>query len=238
VLGQNFLDTISEIGAHAARSAAMGAQAVSEAEATTRTIDELETVSQQIGEVTAIIANIAAQTNLLALNATIEAARAGEHGRGFAVVASEVKSLSAQTTRAVGTIATMVETIRKSSGRSATALTSVASAIENLNDAAGNISHAVDERIRAAADIADSVGHAAINVSQVTTAISAIDVFADETAQGAAMLRAAALEIAEQMAAIRHDVDSFSADLARPGQHGMLTASPDLRPVAGYASAA
>ena len=238
MLGQNFLDTISEIGAHAARSAAMGAQAVSDAEATTLAIDELEAVSQQIGEVTAIIANIAAQTNLLALNATIEAARAGEHGRGFAVVASEVKSLSAQTTRAVATIATMVETIRTSTGRSAVALASVGSAIENLNDAAGNISHAVDERIRAAADIADSVGHAAVNVSQVTMAIAAIDVVADETAQGAAFLREAALEIAEQMAAIRHDVDSFLADIAETSQHDMLTAAPDLRLASSYRAAA
>jgi methyl-accepting chemotaxis protein len=233
VLGQNFLDTISEIGAHAARSAAMGAQAVADAEVTTSAIDELEAVSQRIGEVTGIIANIAAQTNLLALNATIEAARAGEHGRGFAVVASEVKSLSAQTTRAVGTIATMVETIRKSSGLSAVALSSVASAIETLNEAASDISHAVDERIRAAADIADSVGHAAVNVSQVTTAIAAIDVVADETAQGAAFLREAALEIAEQMAAIRRDVESFSADIAETGQHEMLAATPDLRLVTG-----
>lgn len=236
-LGQNFLDTISEIGTHAARSAAMGAQAVADAEETTLAIDELKAVSQQIGDVTAIIANIAAQTNLLALNATIEAARAGEHGRGFAIVASEVKSLSGQTTRAVGTIASMVESIRKSSGRSAVALTSVASAIDNLNDAASNISHAVDERIRAAADLADSVGHAAVNVSQVTTAISAIDVVADETAQGAVFLRAAALEIAEQMAAIRHDVESFSADLAESGQHDMLAAASDLERVPGYRSA-
>lgn len=238
VLGQNYLDTISEIGAHAARSAAMGAQAVADAEETTLAIDDLKAISQQIGEVTAIIANIASQTNLLALNATIEAARAGEHGRGFAIVASEVKSLSGQTTRAVGTIATMVESIRKSSGRSAVALTAVASAIENLNDAANNISHAVDERIRAAADIADSVGTAAINVSQVTSAISAIDVVADQTAQGADDLRAAALEIAEQMAAIRHDVESFSADLAESGQQDKLAAASSLELVPGYRSAA
>lgn len=237
ILGQNYLDTISEIGAHAARSAEMGAQAVADAEETTLAIDALKAISQQIGEVTAIIANIAAQTNLLALNATIEAARAGEHGRGFAIVASEVKSLSGQTTRAVGTIATMVESIRKSSGRSAVALTAVAGAIETLNDAAKNISHAVDERVRAAADIADSVGTAAINVSQVTSAIAAIDIVADQTAQGADNLRAAALEIAEQMAAIRRDVESFSADLTESGQHDKLAAASTLELVPGYRKA-
>jgi methyl-accepting chemotaxis protein len=214
VLGQEFRETISEIGAHAARSASMGAQAVAEAEATTITIDELEAVSQQIGEVTAIIAGIAAQTNLLALNATIEAARAGEHGRGFAVVASEVKDLSAQTTKAVATIGTMVETIRASAARSALAMTSVVGSITSLNDAAGQIAAAVEERIYAAATIADSVGQAAANVNQVTGAIAGIEQVAAETSQQAGLLRSAAIEIAEQTTAIRDEVESFSADLA------------------------
>lgn len=212
--GQEFLQTITRIGEHAARSALMGVGAVREADETSAMIDELTTMSEQIGAVTTLIARIAQQTNLLALNATIEAARAGEQGRGFAVVAGEVKSLAAGTTRAVATIADVVAKIRGSTERSVGAIRSVATSIRGLNEASAAIAEAVEERVRAAANMAECVGHAASDVNYVTAAIGAIEAIAGETVQGVGFFRSAATEISEQTSAIRCDVESLAASLA------------------------
>ncbi len=208
-VGQDFLATISRIGEHAARSARMGVEAVNLTEMTSATVDELTATTDQIGAMTALIAGIAHQTNLLALNATIEAARAGEQGRGFAVVAGEVKSLAAETAKAVATIADMATTIRGSTERSVDAIRSIAVSIRGLNQTTADIADAVDERVKAAASLADSVGQAASTSGYVPSAIQKIEIVADETAQGAGLLRDIATEIAEQAIAIRHGVDSY-----------------------------
>ncbi len=66
---------------------------------------------QEITSIIGMIDSISAQTNLLALNAAIEAARAGESGRGFAVVADEVRKLAVQSSEAVNSITTIINSI-------------------------------------------------------------------------------------------------------------------------------
>lgn len=75
-------------------------------------ISQLDAKSLEIGSIIQTIGEISRQTNLLALNAAIEAARAGEQGKGFAVVAEEVRKLAEESTRAAGSIGTLVDEIQ------------------------------------------------------------------------------------------------------------------------------
>ena len=66
---------------------------------------------EKIDELANAIKEIADQTGLLSLNASIEAARAGEAGRGFSVVASEIGKLADQSSKTVGSIASIVQEV-------------------------------------------------------------------------------------------------------------------------------
>ncbi len=101
-------------------------------------MSRINDASKKIGNIISEIESIASQTNLLSLNASIEAARAGEAGRGFSVVADQIRQLAEQSSksavdtrmliegamleidngnkvadRAVASIETVVEGIRK-----------------------------------------------------------------------------------------------------------------------------
>lgn len=72
-------------------------------------MDRINETSQKIGNIISEIENIASQTNLLSLNASIEAARAGEAGRGFAVVADQIRQLAEQSSKSAVDTRTLIE---------------------------------------------------------------------------------------------------------------------------------
>ncbi|MCM1045495.1 MAG: methyl-accepting chemotaxis protein [Candidatus Gastranaerophilales bacterium] len=65
--------------------------------------------SQKIGNIISEIESIASQTNLLSLNASIEAARAGDAGRGFAVVADQIRQLADQSSKSAVDTRALIE---------------------------------------------------------------------------------------------------------------------------------
>ena len=229
--GGEFFDMISHISHQATQSATIGVSAVSETAVTSGTIDELTTMSKQIETIINLIARVADQTNLLALNATIEASRAGEQGRGFAVVAQEVKQLASKTSASVQSIAAMVAGIRNTTARSVEAIDGVTRSIRGLNEATALIAEAVGERVSAAAAMTQDISQAASHVNTVCAAIGEIERTADETAQGAHVLRLAAQEIAANVAAIEAEVERHAADLTQhnrtaAGLTGLHQSSP------------
>ncbi|MBQ4523276.1 MAG: methyl-accepting chemotaxis protein [Lachnospiraceae bacterium] len=82
-------------------------------ESVSEKIQTISGVIENVKGIVSVIGDISSQTQLLSLNASIEAARAGEAGRGFAVVAQSISDLSEDTSKQVGAITGIINTLVK-----------------------------------------------------------------------------------------------------------------------------
>lgn len=110
-------------------------------------MDRINEASQQIGNIISEIENIASETNMLSLNASIEAARAGEAGRGFSVVADQIRQLAEQSSKsAVDTRALIEGTVKevkngnKVADRAVASLATVVEGIRKVADSSQELS--------------------------------------------------------------------------------------------------
>ncbi len=173
--------------------------------------DGLVATVGEIDQVAGMIQAIASQTNLLALNATIEATGAGEAGRGFAVVAQEVKTLAAETTRAL-------DSIREKTGAVAGIVAGVRDATQSMSSVVaqiGSVSQAITGSVRMQSDatqrIAESVDGAADRSRQVSDTLAGVNQVAGRTRTGAEQILAAVADLNRQAAALQQEAQAFVA---------------------------
>ena len=173
--------------------------------------DGLVSTVGEIDQVVGMIQAIASQTNLLALNATIEAARAGEAGRGFAVVAQEVKTLAAETTKALGNIrdktgavAGIIDGVRE-------ATQSMSSVIVQIDTVSQAITGSVRMQSEATQRIAESVDGAAHRSRRVSETVAGVNDVAGRTRSGAEQILRAVADLNRQAAALQQEAQAFVA---------------------------
>ena len=179
----------------AARGGAVVAQVVS-------TMEEINTSARKISDIIGVIDGIAFQTNILALNAAVEAARAGEQGRGFAVVASEVRSLAGRSAQAakeikslIGISVDKVDSGSKLVVEAGRTMTEIVSSVQRVSHIMGEIS------------LASSVQNDGI--SQVNTAVIALDQMTQQNAALVEQSAAAAESLREQAQRLSALVSTF-----------------------------
>ena len=202
---------MNDIDAQLANAAGVVAEATRRADVAVANADGLNPAVDDIEKVAGMIHAIAGQTNLLALTATIEAARAGEAGRGFAVVAQEVKTLAAQTTRALGHIQDRTGSMGQIIDGVRTATQSMSSAIAQIETVARAITGSVKLQNQATQKIAESVEGAALRSRQVSDAIAGVNEFVARTHTGARQISQAVADLNRQAAALQDEAQDFVA---------------------------
>ncbi len=104
-------------------------------------------------EILKFVSDVAASSNLLGLNAAIEAARAGEHGRGFSVVASEIRKMADNSSDAVKSIKTILQSVKTETVTVVNTLTNTAMLGERQAAAAEEISASMEELASSATEV-------------------------------------------------------------------------------------
>lgn len=201
--------SINEINHQIGDSVKVAAACVTEAEATSEVMQELSKSANDIGNVVKLIEEIASQVNLLALNATIEAARAGEAGRGFAVVANEVKNLANQVANAAGDITRQVGGIQGQTGRAVETIASITDTIRRVNEISTAIASAVEEQGAATREIARSIQETAAGTNNVTQNISSVTKAASETSSVSGHVFETAKQLSDEANALKSVVEGF-----------------------------
>ena len=205
--------SIQEIGRQISQSTAITTQATRQAEETANKVGGLAEATGRIGEVVKLIQDIASQTNLLALNATIEAARAGEAGKGFAVVASEVKQLANQTAKATEEIAQHIAGVQSATQVTVSAIGAIGQTITTINQITSTIAAAIEEQNATTGEIARNVQQAAQGTQEMSVNVLQVNQAATQTGTAAAQVLGASNELSQQAEALRHEVETFLANV-------------------------
>lgn len=181
---------------------------------------EKSRVVTEIGVLTENILNITEETSLLALNASIEAARAGDAGKGFAVVADEIGKLAANSAEAAEQIqnvsSVVIEAVNELAEKAEvitrfldeTAMNGYAKLLETSKSYQKDVGD-MDEMMQM---FSEQSGLVKGNVDQIKESIYAVNIAAEESAQGITNVTGMTVDLSsgvadiEQAAAINNQI--------------------------------
>lgn len=156
--------------------------------------------AQQIGNIISEIENIASETNMLSLNASIEAARAGEAGRGFSVVADQIRQLAEQSSKsAVDTRALIegaVKEVKNGNKVADRAVASLATVVEGIR----KVADSSKELSIISTNQSATMGEAELGVNQISDVIQTNAAVAQESSATSEELSAQATTLDELIA--------------------------------------
>lgn len=156
--------------------------------------------SHKIGNIISEIENIASETNMLSLNASIEAARAGEAGRGFSVVADQIRQLAEQSSKsAVDTRALIEGTMREVENGNKVAERAVAS-LATVVEGIRKVAESSKELSAISSNQMATMKEAELGVDQISDVIQTNAAVAEESSATSEELSAQAISLDELIA--------------------------------------
>ncbi len=215
----------NQLAASASQVAARGGTVVAQV---VSTMEEINTSARKISDIISVIDGIAFQTNILALNAAVEAARAGEQGRGFAVVASEVRSLAGRSAQAAKEIKSLIGVSVEKVDSGSRLVVEAGKTMTDIVSSVQRVSHIMGE-------ISDASSVQSDGISQVNTAVMALDQMTQQNAALVEQSAAAAESLREQAQRLSALVSTFrltGASGARSTTSALIAPSASMRPVA------
>ncbi len=215
----------NQLAASASQVAARGGTVVAQV---VSTMEEINTSARKISDIISVIDGIAFQTNILALNAAVEAARAGEQGRGFAVVASEVRSLAGRSAQAAKEIKSLIGVSVEKVDSGSRLVVEAGKTMTDIVSSVQRVSHIMGE-------ISDASSVQSDGISQVNTAVMALDQMTQQNAALVEQSAAAAESLREQAQRLSALVSTFrltGASGARSTTSALIAPPASMRPVA------
>jgi methyl-accepting chemotaxis protein len=191
------------------QSAALSSDANQRAEATEVEIAALLAATGEITSVIDLIRTISEKTKILALNAQVEAMRAGSAGRTFVVVAEEVKSLAAETARAVDEVAGQVQAVRARTGETAGHVRTIIDAVSRIDSATAQAAAAVGEQAAASEAIAQDAERARVQSAAVRDQAAAASGAALSGAKAAEAVAESSGAAGDRLSALRDGLTQF-----------------------------
>ncbi len=179
------------------------------AEEATQAMTRVADSAKGIDDVIEGLDKIAFQTRVLAMNAAVEAGRAGEAGRGFAVVADLVSALAMRAEEEAGRAREQLTVTR-------TDIDSAVGAVQKVDGALVNISGDVSEVHALLGQMAADNQAQSAAITQISTAILAMD---HATQQNAAMVEetsAAARNLSNEVTALTEQSARFNIGSETP----------------------